>query len=159
MGIEGHLGESIACHRQVMELLSILIFIKFIYGVMMNVTHEPSRKVVMVVLALFGHAGFGHLLRCAQQRALPAGCDVSPLPGTAGPSAVPRVPSAIFWFRYRVEALSKPELGLGVMDVTMAVLPFAVLRTRKPRALGSSLSVTRNEFSSPRSNCCLRCVE
>ena len=102
--MEGHLGEHRLSRAGVggwavkpnAEFVSILNYIKFIYGVMMSVTHESSKKMVIVVLAVFGQACFGRLLWCDQHRVLPAGCVVSPLPGTDMLSAVLRVPLVIF---------------------------------------------------------------
>jgi len=73
------------------KFLSVLNYIKLTYGRMMNVTHESSKKMLIVVLAIFGQACFGHLLWCDQQGVLPAGCLVSPVPGTDVLSAVLRV--------------------------------------------------------------------
>lgn len=78
------------------KFLSILNYIKFIYGMMMNVMHESSKKMLIVVLAIFRQACFGRLLRCDQHSVLPAGCLVSPLPGTDMLSAVLKVPLVIF---------------------------------------------------------------
>lgn len=79
---------------------SILNYIKFICAVMMSITHESSKKMLIVVLAIFGQACFGRLPRCAQHRVLPAGCVASPLPGTDMLSAVKSPFSNFLIFKY-----------------------------------------------------------
>lgn len=91
-------GLMLKLNAKFLSILNYINFINFIYGMMMNVMHECSKKMLIVVLAIFGRACFGHLLRCDQHRVLPAGCLVSPLPGTDMLSAVLKDPLVIFWF-------------------------------------------------------------
>lgn len=76
------------------KFLSVLNYIKLIYGMMMNVMYKSTKKMLMMVLAISGC--FGCLLRCDQHRVLPVGCTVSPLSGTDMISAVLTVPLVIF---------------------------------------------------------------